>query len=79
MPLKGCQVVVGLSFVLIFSALPFKGVLGLGTHHAGWVIGLTLLGWSPQAALDIATLFHLILLGYTLLLGGLGWGMLNVL
>ena len=62
----------GASLSILLSVLPVKGVAGLGTAHAGWVMGLVLLGWPPQTALDLAVSMHLIITAYTVLLGLLG-------
>jgi len=71
--LNGQETILGLSLVLLLSVLPFKGLMGLGTQQAGWVFGLTLVGWAPQSAFEVGVSMHLVLLSYTLLLGGLGW------
>lgn len=62
-------VVLCISLSLLVSAMPIKGLLGLGTQQVGWVFTLTMIGWSAQAALDVALSSYLILLVYTFVLG----------
>jgi uncharacterized membrane protein YbhN (UPF0104 family) len=78
MRLSVAETVLGASLALLLSALPFKGLLGLGTQQAGWILGLVWAGRSPEFALNLGVLLHLIILSYTLLLGLFGWGLVII-
>jgi uncharacterized membrane protein YbhN (UPF0104 family) len=66
------QMVVISTIMVPFTLLPVQGLANLGSHEAGWLAALTLLGQPPEAALTISIGSHTILLFFFLFLGGLG-------
>jgi hypothetical protein len=75
LPLDFAQLVEGNSLALLMSALPFRGALGFGTQHVGWVAGLAVFGWSRGEALDVAIPIHLVTAAFTIALGAAGWAL----
>ncbi|MBN1425840.1 flippase-like domain-containing protein [Candidatus Fermentibacteria bacterium] len=58
------------------TALPVQGLAGIGTWEAAWVAATTALGFSPQDAVSSAFGLHLLVLGWEILLGGVGLALL---
>ena len=58
---------------LPLQLFPIQGVANTGNHEVGWVTGFTLLGIPPEKGLDFALASHLLIIGYVLLLGIMGF------
>ncbi len=54
---------------LPLQLLPIQGLANSGTHEAGWIMGLTLLGIPSDQTLAAAIATHVLLFGYILILG----------
>jgi uncharacterized membrane protein YbhN (UPF0104 family) len=54
---------------LIMQLVPVQGMANSGNHEGGWVLALTLLGYSVQSAVEFALISHLVILIYILILG----------
>ena len=59
--------------MLPLSFLPAQGFANLGIHEAAWLIGLTAMAVPAEVAARATLLSHMILLGYVMVMGGLGW------
>lgn len=57
---------------LPLQLLPIQGLANSGTHEAGWVMGLTLLGVPSDHTLTTAIATHVLHFAYILALGVLG-------
>lgn len=57
------------------SLLPAQGFANLGSHEAAWLVVLAALGLSAEAAARATLLSHLVLIGYVLVMGILGLGL----
>jgi len=54
------------------TALPIQGLAGVGTWEAAWVSATTTIGFSTQDAVASAFGLHLAVLGWEILMGGIG-------
>lgn len=55
------------------SFIPAQGFANLGTHEAAWLVVLVAMGFAPELAARATLLSHLVLVGYVLVIGVLGW------
>lgn len=55
------------------SLLPAQGFANLGTHEAAWLMVLAAMGLPPEVAARATLLSHLVLVGYVVVMGTLGW------
>ena len=65
--------VTAVTFSVLASVLPINSMGNFGTQEVGWTAGLTLLGYTKEAAISSGFATHLITLGYFLVYGGLSW------
>ncbi|NJN43719.1 MAG: flippase-like domain-containing protein [Anaerolineae bacterium] len=59
------------------TLLPLQGFANLGTHEIGWIAAFTLFNSPTDVALSIAVNSHILLLAFVLLIGFLGWLLLQ--
>jgi uncharacterized membrane protein YbhN (UPF0104 family) len=61
-----------------FLAKFIQGVASLGSHELSWYLGLTILGYSSETALETALGTHVLILIYPLITGIFGWLSLTI-
>lgn len=61
------------SFAVFSTVLPVQGIAGFGTMEGGWAMGFLLAGVPKELAISSGFAFHLLILIYTLILGGIGY------
>jgi uncharacterized membrane protein YbhN (UPF0104 family) len=69
MPLSFFDVWFVATVQLPLQLLPVQGLANAGTHEAGWVIALSMLGIQPQQGLPLALSSHVLIIAYVCLLG----------
>ncbi len=72
LPLGFADVWFLVSAQLPLQLIPLQGVGNAGNHEVGWVAALGILGVPAADALGFALSSHAVLLGYVLVLGGIG-------
>lgn len=72
------EIAVILIIMIPVTLFPIQGFGNLGTHEVGWVTAFSLFGYSQPISLTIAVSTHIILLALVLLLGLLGFIILNL-
>lgn len=58
---------------LPLQLFPIQGIANTGNHEIGWVTGFALLGIPPEQGLEFALASHVLIIGYVLMLGGMGF------
>jgi uncharacterized membrane protein YbhN (UPF0104 family) len=76
----GLQVPIVAAFVVTvvmipLSILPAQGFANLGTHEVAWLSVLLGFGVSADVAARATLVSHLVLVGYVLVMGALGWAL----
>lgn len=61
------------SFAVFSTVLPVQGIAGFGTMEGGWALGFLLAGVPKDLAISSGFAFHLLILFYSILLGGIGY------
>jgi uncharacterized protein (TIRG00374 family) len=61
------------SFAVFSTVLPVQGIAGFGTMEGGWALGFVLAGVPKDLAISSGFAFHLLILLYTIILGGIGY------
>jgi len=66
------------SIILVpLTLLPVQGVANIGTHEAAWVAAFSLFGEPLETSLRIAVTTHVVLFVFVLILGGVGYALLQ--
>jgi uncharacterized protein (TIRG00374 family) len=71
--LEPVQIFFASSFAIFSTVLPIQGIGGFGTTEAGWALGFISVGVPTELAISSGFAFHLLILLYTLILGGMGY------
>ncbi len=61
-----------------FLAKFIQGVASLGSHELAWYMGLTILGYTSESAMETALGTHVLILIYPLIAGIFGWLSLTI-
>ena len=62
------EVLLGYTFVVLMSILPFQGLGGFGTVEIGWTIGFIGIGMTKEIAINSGIVVHIVGIVYYLLL-----------
>lgn len=73
LPVSGWSILIGSLFPILSTVLPVQGIAGFGSIEAAWALGFVMLGIAKEAAIATGFVFHLVIIGYFLLLGMVGW------
>jgi glycosyltransferase 2 family protein len=71
--LDSVQILFASSFSIFSTILPIQGIAGFGTMESGWALGFVSVSLSKEVAISTGFSFHIIVLIYTLILGGLAY------
>ncbi len=71
-PLNLLEVIVGATFAMLTFILPISSLAGFGTLEGAWAIAVMSLGITKEAAIISGFGFHIILLIFSMILGGYG-------
>jgi conserved hypothetical protein len=70
-------VLLGSTFAIFSTVLPIQGIGGFGTTESAWVIGFVILGVSGDIAINSGFGYHILVLIFTVILGGFGFFILR--